>query len=363
MRVALTHAFAWPEVRRGAERLVAELSSSLQQLGHDVTVIASAYDTTSAPRGSVRQVRVRRTSDDIAQAEADFGRRAFPHLVARRFDVIHSFGRRDGVASLKAARFHPRRATVHTEIGVPGRRWWEAMGDEASYVERVAREVDVYACMSSYSLGQLRAEYGREGVLLPGGVDLEVFRPAARRSDKPTILYSGAVDEPRKGVASLLDALPLIAAEEPDVRLLLSGPGDAGPLLAAAPAAARERTDVLGTGALDEQPGRYGAAWVCALPSENETFGLVLVEALACGTPIVAADHAALPELVASGVTGALCTFGDAASVAKACLEAIALARSTDTVDACRESVRPYDWLTGVAPRCVAAYEAAARGA
>jgi phosphatidylinositol alpha-mannosyltransferase len=359
VRVALIHAFAWPEVRRGAERLVAELSSSLDRLGHDVTVIASAYDTSSAPRGPVRQVRVQRTSDDVAQAEADFGRRAFPHLVARRFDVVHSFGRRDGVASLKAARLHPRRATVHTEIGIPGRRWWEAMGDEASYVDRVVREVDVYACMSTYSLGRLRAEYGREGVLLPGGVDLEVFRPADRRSETPTILYSGALEEPRKGVASLLEALPLVAAEEPDVRLLLCGPGDAGPLLAAAPPAARERTHVLGPGPLGEQPHRYGTAWVCALPSENETFGLVLVEALACGTPIVAADHAALPELVTPGVTGALSTFGDAASLAKACLEAIALARRSGTVDACRESARPYDWLSGVAPRCVDAYEAA----
>ena len=42
----MTHAFAWPEVRRGAERLVAEVSQSLSRLGHDVTVFASAFDET-----------------------------------------------------------------------------------------------------------------------------------------------------------------------------------------------------------------------------------------------------------------------------------------------------------------------------
>jgi phosphatidylinositol alpha-mannosyltransferase len=355
----MTHAFGWPEVRRGAERLVAELARALARLGHDVTVLSSAYEPGRSRHDGIREIRVARTDDDVALAEAAFARRAFPHLLARRFDVVHSYGRRDGVASLKAARFHPRRGTVHTEIGIPGRGWWAAMGDEASYVERVVREVDVYACMSTYSLGRLRDEYGREGVLLPGGVDLERFQPAGERTEHPTILYSGALNEVRKGVATLLDALPLIAEEEPDVRLQLSGPGDAAPLLAAAPPAARERTDVLGTGQLDEQPHRYGTAWACALPSENETFGLVLVEALACGTPIVAADHAALPELVDVGTTGALCTFGDAASVARACLESIALARQAGTAEACREAARPFDWLTGVAPRCVAAYEEA----
>jgi phosphatidylinositol alpha-mannosyltransferase len=355
----MTHAFCWPEVRRGAERLVAELSQALHRLGHEVTVLTSAFDPGSSRAPGLREVRFRRRHNDVAVAEAAFGRRVLPALVTGRFDVVHSYGRRDGVASVRAARMHPRRATVHTDIGIPLRSWWAAMGKEAAYAERVIRDVDVYACMSRYSLAVLEADYGRKGALIPGGVDCDRFRPAERRTTHPTILYSGALDEPRKGVAALLEALPLVVAEEPGVRLQLSGPGNATPLLEAASAEARERTDVLSVGSLDEQPGRYGRAWVCALPSQNDTFGLALVEALACGTPVVAADHAALPELVIPGVTGSLCEHGDAISIARACLEAIALARSKDTVDACRESARPFDWLSGVAPRCVAVYEEA----
>jgi phosphatidylinositol alpha-mannosyltransferase len=234
------------------------------------------------------------------------------------------------------------------------------MGKEAGYAARVIRDVDVYACMSEHALGKLRDDYGREGVLIPGGVDTSRFVPAPARTPEPTILYSGAIEEPRKGVATLLEALPLVAREVPDVRLQLSGPGDASALLAAAPPGAAERTDLLGTGTLDDQPGRYGRAWTCALPSLNDTFGLVLVEALACGTPIVAANNAALPELVQPGRTGALCEHGDAESVARACVEAIELARDPATTDACRESARPYDWRTGVAPRAVQTYELAA---
>ncbi len=362
VRVAMTHAFCWPEVRRGAERLVAELSRALARLGHDVTVLTSAFEPGTSSTSGVREVRLRRRHADVIRAEGAFGRRILPALLGGHFDVVHSYGRHDGVASLRAARVRRGRATVHTDIGIPLRSQWETLGAEARYAERVIREVDAYACMSQYSLGILQRDYGRSGVLLPGGVDLERFCPAERRSEHPTILYSGAIDEPRKGVATLLEALPLIAAKEPDVRLVLSGPGDAAPLLAAAPAAARGRTDVLSTGTLEDQPARYGRAWTCALPSENDTFGLVLVEALACGTPVVAANNAALPELVSPGVTGSLCEYRDVQSVATACLDAIALARREETAEACRESAKPYDWLTGVAPRCIAIYEDALSG-
>ena len=359
MRVALTHAFSWPEVRRGAERLVAELSQALARLGHDVTVFSSAYAPGTTRHDGLVEVRLRRRQEDVGRAEAAFGRHVLPRLAAGRYDVVHSYGRRDGVASLRAARLHPRRATVHTEIGIPWKSWWDGMGVETAYFERVVRHVGVYTCMSQYSLGVLEEDYGRQGVLLPGGVDLERFRPVVPRSAHPTILFSGALDEWRKGLATLLDAMPAIAVAEPDVRLLLSGPGDAAALLAEAPPEARDRTEVLGTGGLDEQPARYASAWVCALPSKSETFGLVLLEALACGTPVVATDHAALPELVTPGVTGALCRFGDAPSVAAACIEAIALTRRTETADACRDSARPYDWRTAIAPRCVEIYEEA----
>jgi phosphatidylinositol alpha-mannosyltransferase len=357
VRIALTHAFGWPEVRRGAERLVAELSRSLAALGHDVTLLYSAHHPNSSTADGVHIRQFRRWRAPVFAAEADFGVRILPALAAGRFDIVHSHGRRDGVASIRAARLHSHRGTVHTDIGVPSKEWWSTFGKESEYAARVIRDIDTYVCLSQHALDVLATDWGRTGVRVPGGVDIERFQPAGARTPEPTILFSGAIDEPRKGVATLLEALPLVALEEPDVRLQLSGPGDAEPLLAAAPTAARERTDVLGVGTLEEQPDRYGRAWACALPSLNDTFGLVLVEALACGTPIVAANSAALPELVTEGVTGALCEFGDPETTARACLDAIALSRATSTADACRESARRFDWLTSVAPRCVEVYE------
>lgn len=355
MRVALTHAFGWPEVRRGAERLVAELAAALAACGADVTVLTSGSVPGREVRGGVTTVRLRRRHTDVAAAEADFGRRVLGPLLAGAYDVVHSFGRHDGLASLRAARLRRRRTTVHTDIGIPSREWWSAQGREGRVAQRVIRGVDVYGCMSEHALGALEAGYGRRGALLPGGVDLTTFVPRERHPT-PTILYSGAVDVPRKGVAALVRALPLIAEVEPEVRLVLSGAGDASVPLAGAPSDALERVEVLGTGDLADLPRLYAEAWACALPSVHDTFGLVLVEALACGTPVVAGDSHALPELVERGRTGQVCTPFDERSIADACIEALRLARHPATADACRRSVQRFDWVTEVAPRHLDAY-------
>lgn len=337
--------------------MVAELGAALAHLGADVTVLSSSFAGPGLEEvAGVRWVRLRRRYDDVTGAEVDFGRRVLPRLLRGRFDVVHSFGRHDGSASVRAARLHPGRRTVHTDIGIPSRAWWDAHGPrEARAVERVVRGVDLYGCLSSHALHELRHEYGREGVLTPGGVDLDRFVPG-RRSALPTILFSGALDAPHKGLPTLLEALPLVARIEPDVRLVLSGPGDPAPFLAAAPAGAAARTDVVGVGALDDQPARYASAWCCALPSVGDSFGLVVAESLACGTPAVVADHAAPAELVTPGVTGAVCRPDDPVGLADALVAALRLARRPDTAGRCRASVERFDWRRSVAPALLDLY-------
>jgi phosphatidylinositol alpha-mannosyltransferase len=241
-------------------------------------------------------------------------------------------------------------------MGVPNRAWWATQLQGAAH-DFVAEHVDVYGCMSTYALGYLERDYGRTGVRNPGGVHVGQFRPAWPRAERPTILFSGAVSEPRKGLADLLRAVAIVAEDEPDVRLLVSGPGDAAPLLADAPAGARGRTEVLPLGAPGDQPERYSRAWVMALPSIDEVFGLSYLESLACGTPVVATTSAAAPEMV-TPATGALAQPGDASSIAAALLAALELARKPETRDACREFAIPYDWRTGLAPSLEELYAA-----
>ena len=352
MRIALTHAYCWPEVRRGAERFLPALGSALARRGHDIVHFSSAWKPGRESAGGVKTVRIRRRFEDAYRHEADFGKRLLPRLALSRFDAVHSLGRHDAVASIRAARLHPRRRTVITDLGLPDPAWWATQGEgEVAAVEKVVAGIDVYSGMSQTAVDYLAREYGRtDGVVVPGGVDLDAFAPAAEREADPTILFSGAVDEPRKGVPILLEALPIMAETEPGVQLWLSGPGDPSPFLEGAPAEARERTQVLGLGDADRQHERYGRAWVTTLPSKFDSFGMALVESLACGTPLVTTTHSAPQELVTMGVTGEVCEPDDPQDLARACLRGFDLARRPETVDACRAAAERFDWDRSLAP-------------
>jgi phosphatidyl-myo-inositol alpha-mannosyltransferase len=360
VRIALTHAFCWPEVRRGAERFLPELAAALARRGHDVVHFSAAREPGRERVRGVETVRLRRVFAAQYRHEADFGLRLLPRLAAGRFDAVHSLGRHDAVASIRAARLRrDGRRTVFTDLGLPDARWWRQQGlFQARAAARVVAGIDVYSGMSQSALDHLAANYGRtDGVVVPGGVDMASFHPAPQRETTPTILFSGAVAEPRKGVSVLLEALGLIAAAEPEVALWLSGPGDAGPLVAAAPQAVGERVRVLGLGAVDGQPERYGRAWVTCLPSTHDSFGMSLLESLACGTPVVTTTHSAPQELVQTGVTGELCPPHDPAALAAACLRGFELARAPGIAERCRDTARAYDWDGALAPLCERLYE------
>jgi glycosyltransferase involved in cell wall biosynthesis len=361
VRIALTHAFCWPEVRRGAERFVPALAAALARRGHDPVYFSAAWNPRQADEDAFETVRLRRVFRSDFRHEADFGRRLLPHLALRPFDAVHSLGRHDALASIRAARIRrDGRRTAFTDLGFPDRAWWATQGlRQARVVEKVVAGIDVYSAMSQTAIAELARGYGRsDGVVVPGGVDLTTFRPAAAREPNPTILYSGTITEPRKGVAVLLEALPLIAATEPDVVVWLSGPGDPEPLIAQAPDSSRAHVLALGLGDPGRQHERYGRAWVTCLPSTHDSFGMALIESLACGTPIVASTHGAPQELVQQGVTGELFEPGDSESLARACLRALELSRRPQSVSACRASAEPFDWDLGIAPLCERLYAA-----
>jgi glycosyltransferase involved in cell wall biosynthesis len=352
VRIALTHPYCWPEVRRGAERFLPGLGAALARRGHEVTHFSSAWEPGKAVVDGVTTVKLTRRHEDRYAHDNDFGRRVFRYLVRDDFDAVHSLSRPDAIASIWAARMRRGRRTVYTDLGLPDRAHWQRLGRKQSHItSHVVRGIDVYSGMSQCAVDRLREHYGREdGAIMPGGVDLDAFAPAPNRAERPTILFSGAFNVKFKEVPLLLEALPLVAREEPEVELWLSGPGDGEPLLAAAPAEARERTRLLGLGQTERQHERYGQAWVTCLPSRFDSFGMVLIESLACGTPIVATTEGAPQELVEPGVNGELTEPGDVAGLAAALVRALRLAREPGTVDACRGSAERFDWDRGIAP-------------
>ena len=139
---------------------------------------------------------------------------------------------------------------------------------------------------------------------------------------------------------------------------MLAGPGDPTSALDASTDRVRAATDVHGVGDVEDVAALYGAAWTTVLPSMREAFGLVLVESLASGTPIVAIAHSGGPvEIVQAGI-GVLAHSQTPEALANACLESLALAAKGDeTRDACRrEAVTKYSWGTAIVPRLEQVY-------
>jgi glycosyltransferase involved in cell wall biosynthesis len=360
VRIALTHAFCWPEVRRGAERFVPSLGAALARRGHEVVHFSAAFEDGHSTEDGVEVVRIRRHFKPDYRHEAEFGLRLLPLLARERFDAVHSLGRHDAVASIRASRLRrDGRRTVITDLGIPDPTWWKTQGRyNAHAAAQVVAGIDVYSAMSRMAVGALAANYGRsDGVVVPGGVDLRAFHPADEREPQPTILFSGVTTERRKGVPVLIEALPLIAEVEPAVQLWLSGPGDPSGFLEHATPDVRERVHLLGVGDANRQHERYGRAWITSLPSVDDSFGMALIESLACGTPIVTTTNGAPQELVAEGITGERCEPLDPRGLADACLRGFALTRKPDTVARCRESAEPFDWDGGLAPLCERLYE------
>ncbi|EAR51187.1 putative glycosyl transferase [Oceanicola granulosus HTCC2516] len=131
----------------------------------------------------------------------------------------------------------------------------------------------------------------------------DVTAPGQRK----TILFAG-IDWERKGGPTLLAAFRRVLARHPDARLRIVGCApDTGGVA---------NCDVVGRIPLSEMPGHFASAGIFCLPTRREPFGIVFVEAMWHGLPIVATDIGAVPDMVVPGVNGALVAPGDATALA-----------------------------------------------
>lgn len=285
-------------------------------------------------------------SDRANQHEHRFGRALRPFLERGHYDVVHSMTPRDASAAVRT-RGRGGHVVVYDEMGIPDPAFWRTVPDGPAR-RKLVEDVDVYGCMSQCALDSLRDLCGREGVLIPGGVRIDEFS-IGEREPSPTVLFSGTLEEQRKGVPVLVDAVVRLLDRRPDLKLWLSGPGNSELMRLYAPPAARDAIVGLPLGEVTEQAERYRRAWVTALPSTHESFGMVLIESLASGTPITVCRHGAPPELARPGV-GTIAEPWNSGSLAGALDEALELHDDPGLAARCRASAEPYDWDGGIAP-------------
>ncbi len=314
--------FPYPErgVWPGIERLVGELSRALAREGAEVRVLTSFWNG-GEERESWEGVQIFRVPDArqrwgraahlLNWNVRTFSRNVLKHVdLLRDSDAIHTFVGLSTPAELSALGVPLFASFAHREV--PDRlRDNLTQAGQLRTERRLFQASRAVFAMSHEARRELLTAYGLPPGLvhvIPLGVDGEHFRPpetprprdpSKERPEGMRLLYVGPLVG-RKGVATLIEALPMMLESSVPVRLLVVGRGPEEPGLKAL----ADRLGVAGritfAGYVEEKDlvNKYQESDLFVFLSTREGFGLVLVEAMACGLPIVTTDVPPMPEVV-----------------------------------------------------------------
>jgi glycosyltransferase involved in cell wall biosynthesis len=344
-RVALLSPCFWPEVRRGGERIVRELANGLIARGHSPRLVTSHPGPPShTVEDGLPIVRHWRPPDGRLRRrmfEDHLTHLPFSYMSLCRGDdeLAHAFHPPDALA---AARWSERtgRPAVLTFLGIPHRVGLTQRRLRVEILLRAAERCTLVALSRTAAQG-FHDWLGLDAHVVYPGVDLDALRPGGERTEEPTIVCAADPSVENKRVPLLVEAFALVRRERPNARLLLMRPPDAA--LAAALERSHEGIELFEPRSEPaELAPLYARTWASVLPSWGESFGIVLAEALACGTPVVGAASGALPEVVDRDEVGRTFDGDSPEPLARALLDAFELASDPGTREACRRRAEDF---------------------
>ncbi|WP_240140000.1 glycosyltransferase family 4 protein [Streptomyces sp. MUM 178J] len=366
MRIGIVCPYSW-DVPGGVQFHIRDLAEHLIRLGHEVSVLAPADDDTPLPPYVVSAGRAVPVPYNGSVARLNFGflsaARVRRWLQTGTFDVIHIHEPASpslGLLSCWAAQ-GPIVATFHTSN--PRSR---AMIAAYPILQPALEKISARIAVSEYARRTLVEHLGGDAVVIPNGVDVAFFEKAEPKAEWQghTIGFIGRIDEPRKGLPVLMKALPRILEACPQARLLVAGRGDEEEAVATLPREMRERVEFLGMVSDEDKARLLRSVDVYVAPNTGgESFGIILVEAMSAGAPVLAADLDAFAQVLDQGAAGELFANEDADALADA---AVALLRDPVRRAELRKRgsahVRRFDWST-VGTDILAVYETVTDGA
>ncbi|HTW20440.1 MAG TPA: glycosyltransferase family 4 protein [Mycobacteriales bacterium] len=343
MRVGLVSPYPW-DVPGGVVAHISDLAEALVARGHDVAVI-TPVDDDELPLPSY----VTRAGHSVPiPYNGSVSRLLLGPVSAARvrrwlhdgdFDVLHVHSPETFSLSLLAlgnAR-GPIVATFHAAN--PKSRILSILQNPLQvYLEKLSGAIAVSPAARKTIVDHL----GGDAVVVPNGVHIAKYAGAVPfpgwPGDGGAIGFIGRVDEPRKGLDVLLAAWPAIRREHPAARLLVAGPGRLND--------AADGLTFLGRVSDADKARLLASVDLFAAPNTGgESFGIVLLEAMAGGAPIVASNLAAFSRVLDDGALGVLAEVGDPVSLAAACSALLSAPQYRDELrTAARHAVARYDW-------------------
>lgn len=352
MKIAQISPYSW-DAPGGVQAHIRQLTKRLRGRGHEVLILAPGEHPGFDPPGVKIVGRPFHIRANGAVARICFSRSS-KRLVRETLDefapdLVHAH---DPLVTSTS-----RWATMYTSAPVVGTFHSYFAPDSLAgrcYTALVPlgmsvwRRLDQRIAVSEAARVSVSSRMGDEPIrVVPNGTDVHVFARAvpAKLPKGRTMLFVGRL-EPRKGFPVAVSAFARLAQQYSDLQLIVVGEGVEREAVEVLPRALRSRVHLLGRVSDSVLPGYYAAADVFLAPSlGSESFGIVLVEAMAAGLPIVASDIAGYREVVRDGREGMLVPSGDPAALAHAVqhlFEHPEQARALS--EAGRVRARRYDW-------------------
>ena len=366
MRILLACPYDW-HAPGGVQVHVRQLGTTLRGRGHEVLVLAPG----AAPAGEawVRIVgRPMRVPYGGTVAPISFSPSAWfkvrGRLRAFAPDIVHVHEPLTPSVSMLTtlAAEVPVVATFHAYLDRS-----RLMRVAGPVLRRVHRRIGVSVAVSEAAAAFLRRVVAGPVEIVPNGVDVERFAhpgpPAEGLPPGRLVLWVNRLD-PQKGFPVMVRAFDELSRGLPDTFLVVAGDGRDRDALDQLSDEVRRRVVRLGTVPHDDLPRYHAAADVfVAAATGQESFGIVLVEAMAAGVPVVATDIPGYREVVRDGLEGLLVPPGDPPALAAALVRILEEPDLASTLAAAgRERARAFSWEV-IAPRLEAVYRGAVAAA
>lgn len=322
LTIGIVCPYAW-DIPGGVQFHVRDLRAALVKDGHTVAVLAPAEDDDNLPHyvtSTGRPVAVP-YNGSVARLNLGFRstRRVREWIRTGNFDVMHvhePLSPGISAVALWAAQ-GPIVATWHSSMERS-----RVLSAGFYLAQTVMEKTRGRIAVSELARRTLVDHVGGDAVLIPNGVDCAAFADAEPfegwPGDGKALFFLGRLDEPRKGLDILLEALPAIAERHPGVRVLLAGPGDQDDIVKKLPDDVASRLTFLGLVSEEDKVRAFHSADVYVAPNTGgESFGIVLLEAMASGTAVASSDLEAFRRVLDNGAAGRHFSNGDPASLAQ----------------------------------------------
>jgi phosphatidylinositol alpha-mannosyltransferase len=364
MRIGMVCPYSF-DVHGGVQSHVLQLAEVMRERGHDVSVLAPSSPHVQLPDYVVSGGKAVPIPYNGSVARLRFGpathRKVKRWLTEGEFDVLHLHEPNAPSLSMLAlqAAEGPIVATFHTST-TKSLTLSVFQGLLRPYHEKIVGRIAVSDLARRWQMEAL----GSDAVQIPNGVDVDSFASAPFMDGYPrpgkSVLFLGRFDEPRKGMDALIGALPALVERFPDIEILIVGRGDEDELR-------EEVGDLAGhlrfLGQVDDAAkasAMRSADVYCAPNTGGESFGIVLVEAMAAGTAVVASDLDAFRRVLEDGKAGRLVPLGDVEGLAAGLIEVLENDAVRDRfIEAAAGAVHQYDWSV-VAGQILRVYETVA---